>query len=120
MSEMPEQISAWYFIHSKQSEVMQGGWDITEDRKTVKYVRSDLVDAKDARIAGLEAEIKAYKRAEAVPRKETLIDVISEEARARNASPNVAPSGNIDDVEVQPIRRQAKKKVKFQRKTTKA
>jgi len=42
MNDMPEQIFAWYFIPSKRNEVMQGGWDTTEDRKTVKYIRADL------------------------------------------------------------------------------
>jgi len=63
MIDAPEQIFAWYFTPSKRNEVMQGGWDITEDRKTVKYIRADLADAKDDRIAELEAEVKAYKRA---------------------------------------------------------
>ena len=43
---------------------------------------------------------------------------LSEEARSLSASPNFAPVDEGDDVEVQPIQRLAKKKVKFQRKPT--
>lgn len=42
MNDMPEQIFAWYFKPSSRNEVMLGGWDTTEDRRTVKYIRADL------------------------------------------------------------------------------
>lgn len=45
---------------------------------------------------------------------------LTDEARARNASPNVTTSDNLEGAEVQPIQRHAKRKVKFQRKETKA
>lgn len=45
--------------------------------------------------------------------------VLTEEARAKNGSPNVISSENTDYVEIQPLQRLAKRKVKFQRKATK-
>ena len=47
----PERIWTWYFIPSKQDDVIKGGWDDVEDRKSAEYVRADIVEALRADLA---------------------------------------------------------------------
>jgi len=55
MSEAPDKIWAWYFIPSKQDDVIQGGWSQDPDNRETEYVRADLVKAarEEGRQAGL-------------------------------------------------------------------
>lgn len=53
-TQAPERIWAWYFIPEKQDDIIKGGSDDAPDRKATEYTRSDLVAAKDARIAELK------------------------------------------------------------------
>lgn len=36
---MPDRIWAWWFIESKQDDVIKGGWDDAADRKSTEYIR---------------------------------------------------------------------------------
>jgi len=49
MSSLPEFIWAWNFIPEKQDDVIKGGWDDVEDRKSIEYIRADRV-----RVTGFE------------------------------------------------------------------
>jgi len=65
MSDMPERIWAWFFMPSKQDDVIKGGWDDNSDARLTEYTRTDLTTAKlaqalaraEAAETALEAEM---------------------------------------------------------------
>ena len=63
MSDAPERIWAWFFMKSKQNDLIQGGWTKKPDKKETEYIRADIHAAAIARAERAEAALAVAEEA---------------------------------------------------------
>lgn len=56
MTDMPEEIWAWFFHRDSQSSHVKGGWLDDSDSGDTRYIRADVVEARIAEAVAKQAE----------------------------------------------------------------